>query len=200
MNRLKEKYQQTVRPALQTEFNHDNPLAAARITKVTVNMGVTRPVEASEREKVGENVVKQFAVITGQHPQVTKAKKAVADFKLHQGDPLGVMVTLRGEKMWEFLDKLVSITLPRVKDFRGISKQAFDGQGNYSLGLEEQEINRLNKANESILLLELERVKLVRTLSFIQGTLLNALRALIMFIMLYLMFNGELSLGEFFTW
>ena len=138
MNRLKEKYQQTVRPALQTEFNHDNPLAAARITKVTVNMGVTRPVEASEREKVVENVVKQFAVITGQHPQVTKAKKAVADFKLHQGDPRGVMVTLRGEKMWEFLDKLVSITLPRVKDFRGISKQAFDGQGNYSLGLEEQ--------------------------------------------------------------
>ena len=110
MNRLKEKYQQTVRPALQTEFNHDNPLAAARITKVTVNMGVTRPVEASEREKVVENVVKQFAVITGQHPQVTKAKKAVADFKLHQGDPLGVIVTLRGEKMWEFLDKLVSIS------------------------------------------------------------------------------------------
>ena len=138
MNRMQQKYQEKVRPELQKEFKHDNPFAAARIMKVTVNMGIAHPVDPKEREKVAENVVKQFAVITGQHPQVTKAKKAVADFKLHQGDPLGVMVTLRGEKMWEFLDKLVSITLPRVKDFRGISKQAFDGQGNYSLGLEEQ--------------------------------------------------------------
>lgn len=138
MNRLQQKYQQEVRPKLQREFKHDNPFAAARVMKVTVNMGIAHPVDPKEREKVAQNVVKQFEVITGQHPQITKAKKAVADFKLKLGDPLGVMVTLRGEKMWEFLDKLVSITLPRVKDFRGISKQAFDGRGNYSLGLEEQ--------------------------------------------------------------
>jgi large subunit ribosomal protein L5 len=138
MNRMQQKYQQEVRPKLQSEFGSTNVFAPAQIKKVTVNMGIARPVDPKEREKVVENVVKQIAVIAGQQPQITRARKAVADFKLRQGDPLGVMVTLRGEKMWEFLDKLVSITLPRVKDFRGIPKKAFDGAGNYSLGLEEQ--------------------------------------------------------------
>lgn len=138
MNRMKQKYQQEVAPKLMQEFKHANAMAAARILKVGVNMGVAKPVEPKEREQVVANVVKQFEAITGQHPQITRARKAVAEFKLREGDPMGVMVTLRGEKMWEFLDKLVSITLPRVKDFRGINKKAFDGQGNYSLGLEEQ--------------------------------------------------------------
>jgi large subunit ribosomal protein L5 len=138
MNRLKTKYQQEVLPKLQQEFGHSNALATASVRKVTLNMGIAHPADPKAREKVIENVVEQFKVITGQHPQVTKAAKAIANFKLRAGDPLGVMVTLRGEYMWEFLDKLVSITLPRVKDFRGISATAFDGQGNYSLGLEEQ--------------------------------------------------------------
>lgn len=138
MNRMKQKYQQEVLPKLQQEFKKTNILAPARITKVVINMGIAHPVEPKEREKVIENVVKQFVAIAGQQPQVTKARKAIANFKLRVGDPLGVMVTLRGERMWNFLDKLVSITLPRVKDFRGIARQAFDGQGNYSLGLEEQ--------------------------------------------------------------
>lgn len=138
MNRLKEKYNKEVLPALQKEFKHDNTFSVARIQKVVVNMGIARSTEPKAREKVVENVVEQFKTITGQQPQVTKAKKAIAGFKLRENDPLGVMVTLRGENMWEFLDKLISITLPRVKDFKGISRTALDGQGNYSLGLEEQ--------------------------------------------------------------
>jgi large subunit ribosomal protein L5 len=135
---MKTKYQQEVLAKLQKEFGHDNALATAKVLKVVLNMGIVQPVDPKAREKVIENVVEQFKVIAGQHPQITKAAKAIANFKLRAGDPLGVMVTLRGKNMWEFLDKLVSITLPRVKDFRGISRTAFDGQGNYSLGLEEQ--------------------------------------------------------------
>jgi large subunit ribosomal protein L5 len=127
-----------VLPSLVNVFKHTTPFSAARVLKVIVNMGIAKPVDPKEREKVAENVAKQFEVITGQHPQITLARKAISNFNLRKGDPMGVMVTLRGEQMWEFLDKLVSITLPRVKDFRGISKTAFDGQGNYSLGLEEQ--------------------------------------------------------------
>lgn len=138
MNRLKEKYQQEVLPALKKEFKHENVFSVAKIQKVVVNMGIAKPIEPKAREKVAENVVEQIKIITGQKPQITKAKKAIAAFKLREGDPLGVMVTLRGANMWEFLDKLVSITLPRVKDFKGISRTALDGQGNYSLGLEEQ--------------------------------------------------------------
>jgi len=138
MNRLQQKYQQEVLPALQKEFKHSSTFSVAKIKKVSINMGIKDPVDPNAREKVIDNVVDQFALISGQKPQITKARKAVANFKLRAGDPLGVMVTLRGQNMWEFLDKLVSITLPRVKDFRGISKVAFDGQGNYSLGLEEQ--------------------------------------------------------------
>ena len=138
MNRMKQKYQQEVLPKLKKEFGHKHDLAVANVRKVVLNMGIAHPIDPKAREKVIENVVEQFKVITGQHPQITKAAKAIAGFKLRVGDPLGVMVTLRGEYMWEFLDKLASITLPRVKDFRGISRTAFDGQGNYSLGLEEQ--------------------------------------------------------------
>lgn len=138
MNRLKEKYQQTVAPALQKEFKHANAFSVAKIQKVVLNMGIAYPVDPKAREKVVVNVVEQLKTISGQQPQITYAKKAIANFKLREGDPLGVMVTLRGRYMWEFLDKLISIALPRVKDFRGVSSTAFDGQGNYSLGLEEQ--------------------------------------------------------------
>lgn len=138
MNRLKTKYQQEVLPQLQKEFGHDTVFSAAKVRKVVINMGIAHPVDPKAREKVVENVIEQFTVISGQRAQMTKAKKAISSFKLREGDPLGVMVTLRGENMWEFLDKLVSIALPRVKDFRGISRTAFDGQGNYSLSLEEQ--------------------------------------------------------------
>lgn len=138
MQRLQQKYQQEVLPALQKEFGHENVFSVAKVTKVTLNMGIKDPADPKAREKVIENVLAQFTVIAGQKPQVTTARKAIANFKLRAGDPMGVMVTLRGRFMWEFLDKLVSIALPRVKDFRGISRVAFDGQGNYSMGLEEQ--------------------------------------------------------------
>lgn len=138
MNRLKQYYQETVVPALLKETGRKNPFAVPHITKVVLNMGVSDPQDPRAREKIMANLVEQFRAMTGQHAQVTKAKKAIATFKLRQGDPLGVMVTLRGQLMWEFLDKLVSITLPRVKDFRGVPLNAFDGQGNYSLGLSEQ--------------------------------------------------------------
>ncbi|MCC6711577.1 MAG: 50S ribosomal protein L5 [Candidatus Pacebacteria bacterium] len=138
MNRLKQKFQQEVVPALQKEFAHSNVFAVGKIQKVVINMGIKDPADPKARLKVIENVVDQFTVISGQKPQITKARKSVANFKLRAGDPLGVSVTLRGQRMWEFLDKLISIALPRVKDFRGISRTAFDGQGNYSLGIEEQ--------------------------------------------------------------
>ncbi|HCC84900.1 MAG TPA: 50S ribosomal protein L5 [Candidatus Pacebacteria bacterium] len=138
MNRLKQKYQTSAVQALKAEFKHANLFEVAKIQKITLNMGVADPQEPRAREKVVESVVAQFAVIAGQKPQITRAKKAISNFKLRAGDPMGVMVTLRGELMWEFLDKLIFITLPRVKDFRGVSRTAFDGQGNYSLGLEEQ--------------------------------------------------------------
>jgi large subunit ribosomal protein L5 len=138
MNRLKQKYQETVVPALMKEFAHQNIFEVAKVKKVTLNMGVTDPTEPRARERVIETIMKQFEVIAGQKPMMTKAKKAISNFKLRAGDPMGVMVTLRGELMWEFLDKLISATLPRVKDFRGVSRKAFDGRGNYSLGIEEQ--------------------------------------------------------------
>lgn len=138
MNRLKEKYQEQVVKALMKELAYKNAHQVTRIEKIVINMGVSEPQDPRAREKIMPSIVKQFEVITGQHPQVTKARKAISNFKLRAGDPLGVMVTLRGELMWEFLDRLISIVLPRVKDFRGVSRTAFDGQGNYSLGIEEQ--------------------------------------------------------------
>ncbi len=137
-NRMKQKYLSEVFPVLKKEFNVENDFAVAKIEKVVINMGVTTPQDPRERKKAVDNIVEQFKVITGQKPQITKARKSIAGFKLREGDPVGVMVTLRGQYMWEFIDKLISLTLPRVKDFRGVSRVAFDGSGNYNLGLSEQ--------------------------------------------------------------
>lgn len=138
MNRRQQKYNQTVIPELSKKYQYSSVFAVPKINKIVVNMGVTRPQDPRARKPVIENVVRQFEVITGQKPKVSLAKKSEANFKLRAGDPVGVTVTLRGQKMWDFLDKLISIALPRVKDFRGVSRTAFDGQGNYSFGLEEQ--------------------------------------------------------------
>lgn len=138
MNRLKEKYQQEVVKTLMKEFSYKNSFEVTKIEKIVINMGVADPQDPHAREKIMPSIVKQFEAITGQHPQVTKARKAISNFKLRAGDPMGVMVTLRGDLMWEFMDRLVSVVLPRVKDFRGVSRTAFDGRGNYSLGIEEQ--------------------------------------------------------------
>lgn len=137
-NRLKEQFQNEVVPVLMKEFKIDNIFAVPKIQKIVVNMGVTKPVDPRERARAIENIITQFEVITGQKPQMTKARKSIAGFKLREGDPTGVMVTLRGNYMWEFLDKVISITLPRVKDFKGVSRKAFDGKGNYNLGISEQ--------------------------------------------------------------
>jgi large subunit ribosomal protein L5 len=135
MNRLKQKYQQEVAPALKKEFGLKNVFEVPKIQKIVLNVGIT---DQQNREKSIENVMDQFKVITGMKPNITRAKKAIATFKTRVGDPLGVMVTLRGEYMWEFLDKLITLALPRVKDFQGISRTAFDQNGNYNLGVEEQ--------------------------------------------------------------
>lgn len=138
MNRLQEKYQQEIVPQLQKELAVSTVFAVPRLRKVVINIGVTQPQDPRPRAQVINNVVEQFKVITGQKAQITKARQSIAGFKLRAGDPVGVRVTLRGQRMWEFFDKLVSIALPRVKDFQGISRTAFDGQGNYSLGIDEQ--------------------------------------------------------------
>ena len=138
MNRLKQRYQQEIVASLKEELKLANIFEVPKLLKVVVNMGVSDPTDPRERKRALENIKAQIALITGQQPQVTIAKKAISNFKLRQGDPLGVMVTLRGNRMWEFVDKLLTIVLPRVKDFRGVSTQAFDGHGNYSLGIHEQ--------------------------------------------------------------
>lgn len=138
MNRLKQKYQQEIKPQLLKELKLENVMSAPKIEKIVVNIGVTDPADAKERRKALENISKQIAIITGQKPYLTIARKAISEFALQQGDPMGLKVTLRGERMWQFIDKLIAIVLPRVKDFRGVSRTAFDGQGNYSLGIEEQ--------------------------------------------------------------
>lgn len=138
MNRLRQQYQDTIVKQLQTELQLKSVLAVPHIQKIVVNMGITNPQDPKARENVIKNVVSQFEVITGQHPMITRARQAIAGFKLRKGDPLGVMVTLRGDRMWQFLDKLIAITLPRVKDFQGVSRTAFDAKGNYNLGIEEQ--------------------------------------------------------------
>jgi len=135
MNRLKTKYQEEIAPVLMKEFKIKNTFAVPKIEKIVVNMGVT---DQQNREKAIASVVEQFKVITGLKPNITRAKKSIATYKTRAGDPLGVMVTLRSEYMWEFLDKLISVALPRVKDFQGISSTAFDTNGNYNLGIEEQ--------------------------------------------------------------
>ncbi len=136
--RLRKKYEQEVLQSLQKELGLKNSFAVPRIEKIVLNMGASQPQEPRQRQQVIENIVEQFKIIAGQAPQITRARRSIAGFKLREGDPLGVMVTLRGKRMWEFLDKLIHIVLPRVKDFKGVSRTAFDSQGNYSLGLEEQ--------------------------------------------------------------
>lgn len=138
MNRLQQKYNDEVRPALQKKLGVKSVMAVPRVTKIVINTGITKPQDPRARKDVIENVLAQFKLISGQQPQMTRARQAISNFKLRKGDPMGVMVTLRGQYMWEFLDKLISIALPRVKDFQGVSRTAFDGRGNYSMGIEEQ--------------------------------------------------------------
>ena len=135
MTRLREKYQKDVVPALQKEFGYANVMAVPRITKVVVNMGLG---EATQNAKVVDTGADELGKITGQKAAVRRAKKSIAQFKVRQGMPIGAMVTLRGERMYEFLDRLMSIALPRVRDFRGVSAKGFDGRGNYTLGLRDQ--------------------------------------------------------------
>jgi len=135
MARLKEKYRKEIAPALAKEFGIKNAMAIPKIDKVVLNMGVGESIGNS---KVMDAAVEELGNITGQKPVITKAKKSIAAFKLRQGMNIGAMVTLRGERMYEFLDRLISVALPRVRDFRGISAKAFDGRGNYTLGIREQ--------------------------------------------------------------
>lgn len=135
MNRLKEKYQKEIVPSLVKKFNYTSVMAVPKVEKIVVNMGVG---DAVGNAKVLDAAVEELALISGQKPMVTKAKKSIAGFKLREGMPIGAKVTLRGERMYEFLDKLVTVALPRVRDFRGVSKKSFDGRGNYTLGVKEQ--------------------------------------------------------------
>jgi large subunit ribosomal protein L5 len=133
--RMRDKYKSEVIPALMKQFNFSNPMEVPRVMKITVNMGLG---EAVSNAKIIEMGVEQMTAITGQKPMITRARKSIATFKLRANSPIGVMVTLRRERMWEFLDRLVSFALPRVRDFKGVSPKAFDGKGNYTLGLKEQ--------------------------------------------------------------
>jgi large subunit ribosomal protein L5 len=135
MNRLKEKYQKEIVSSLTEKFNYPSVMAVPKIEKIVVNMGIG---DAVQNAKVLDKAVEELQAITGQKPVITKAKKSIAGFKLREGMPIGAKVTLRGERMYDFLDKLVSVSLPRVRDFRGVSKKAFDGRGNYTLGVREQ--------------------------------------------------------------
>ncbi len=135
MNRLKGKYLNEIVPSLVEKFNYSSVMAVPKIEKIVVNMGVG---DAVSNAKVLDKAVEELTEITGQKPIITKAKKSIAGFKLREGMPIGAKVTLRGERMYDFLDKLISVSLPRVRDFRGISKKAFDGRGNYTLGVKEQ--------------------------------------------------------------
>jgi large subunit ribosomal protein L5 len=135
MARLKSKYQNDVVPAMMKEFGYRNSMQVPRLEKITVNVGVG---EATQNAKAIDATVAEITAITGQKPVVTRAKKAIANFKLRQGVPIGCMVTLRRDRMYEFLDRLIHVALPRVRDFKGISNRSFDGRGNYSLGLREQ--------------------------------------------------------------
>ena len=135
--RLKTKYTEEVRPALLKEFQHSNVMEVGRVVKVVVNMGVG---EAAHDSKMIEGAVRDLAAITGQKPQVTRARKSIAQFKLREGQAIGCHVTLRGDRMWEFLDRLLSTALPRIRDFRGLSPKQFDGHGNYTFGLTEQTV------------------------------------------------------------
>jgi large subunit ribosomal protein L5 len=135
MSRLKERYDAEVAPALKKEFGYTNVMAIPKIEKIVVNMGLG---EATQNAKIVDTGADEVARITGQKPVATRAKKSIAQFKVRQGMPIGSMVTLRGDRMWDFLDRLISVALPRVRDFRGVSAKGFDGRGNYTLGLKDQ--------------------------------------------------------------
>jgi large subunit ribosomal protein L5 len=135
MSRLQQHYREKVAPQLTEKFGYKSPMQVPRITKITLNMGVS---EAVADKKVMEHAVSDLTKIAGQKPVVTKAKKAIAGFKIREGQAIGTMVTLRGAKMFEFLDRFVTVALPRVRDFRGVSGRAFDGRGNYNIGVKEQ--------------------------------------------------------------
>ena len=135
MSRLKDFYNETVMPAMTEKFGYKNVMQIPKIEKIVINMGVG---EAKENSKILESAVKDLTTISGQKPVITKAKKSVANFKLREGMPIGCKVTLRGERMYEFADRLVNLALPRVRDFRGVSAESFDGRGNYALGIKEQ--------------------------------------------------------------
>ena len=135
MNRVKEKYQKEVVPALTKEFGYGNVMAVPRVQKVVVNMGLGEATGNAKLIDVGSD---ELSRITGQKPVTRRAKKSIAQFKVRKGMPIGTMVTLRGDRMWEFLDRLISIALPRVRDFKGVSPKGFDGRGNYTLGLRDQ--------------------------------------------------------------
>ena len=135
MNRLKEKYTNEIVPALVSKFNYKSVMQTPKVDKIVINMGVG---DAVANAKALDNAVEELTLVTGQKPVVTRAKKSIAGFRLREGMPIGAKVTLRGERMYEFLDKLVAVSLPRVRDFRGVSKKSFDGRGNYTLGVKEQ--------------------------------------------------------------
>ncbi|MHB8623563.1 MAG: 50S ribosomal protein L5 [Sulfuricaulis sp.] len=135
MTRLQEHYRKNVVPALQAKFNYQNVMQVPRITKISLNMGVG---EAMADKKVIDNAVNDMTLITGQKPLITRARKSIANFKVRENWPIGCKVTLRGSRMYEFLDRLVSVAIPRIRDFRGLPSRSFDGRGNYSLGIKEQ--------------------------------------------------------------
>ncbi|MFD2640123.1 50S ribosomal protein L5 [Piscibacillus salipiscarius] len=135
MNELKKKYNEEIVPSLVEKFNYSSVMQAPKVEKIVVNMGVG---DAVQNAKALENAVEELTLISGQKPTVTKAKKSIAGFRLREGMPIGAKVTLRGERMYDFLQKLIAVSLPRVRDFRGISSRAFDGRGNYTLGVKEQ--------------------------------------------------------------
>jgi large subunit ribosomal protein L5 len=133
--RLKERYAEEIQPSLMERFGYKTPMQAPKLEKITVNMGVG---DAKQDSKVLESATEQLATITGQKPSVRRARKSIAQFKIREGMPVGVAVTLRGERSYEFLDRLMSIAIPRIRDFRGLSPRSFDGRGNYSMGVREQ--------------------------------------------------------------
>nr|CDQ37320.1 50S ribosomal protein L5 [Virgibacillus halodenitrificans] len=135
MNQLKQKYQDEVLPSLMNKFNYESVMQVPTVEKIVINMGVG---DAVQNSKALDSAVEELALISGQKPMVTRAKKSIAGFRLREGMPIGAKVTLRGERMYDFLQKLIAVSLPRVRDFRGISKKAFDGRGNYTLGVKEQ--------------------------------------------------------------
>ena len=135
MSRLKTYYQETITPKLKEQFSYSNIHQIPKVTKIVINRGLG---EASQNAKALESSLSELAIISGQKPVVTRSKKAIAGFKIREGMPVGAMVTLRGEKMYAFLDRLISLALPRIRDFRGVSPKSFDGRGNYSLGIREQ--------------------------------------------------------------